>query len=246
VVTAQTAAAPALAPPADPGPATTTRLPLSADGVMVARTAGTWAAVKNVASGRVVLRPDDRGPLHAHPEDLSACARVAAAAAFTHGAVVACHQRGGGRRRRGPGSRMGRSGCQGFWTTPVVMPCGFWICPMRWNTARQRGGPSGERRVRSSGPGGGVKPRRSRRTAPPRCCASCGACRSDRGAVDVFRTPPSSDDVPGLCGGGVVGGQRNGGARAQTGGGSAAEGGRDALEAGARQPVVRAADGGGQ
>ena len=67
LVAAQTAAAPALAPPADPGPATNERLHLSADGVLVALTDGTWAAVKNVASGRVTT-PGDGRPLATRPE----------------------------------------------------------------------------------------------------------------------------------------------------------------------------------
>jgi len=61
---------------------------------MVALTDGTWAAVKNVASGRVVLRPDPTGQLCPHTADLSYCARLAATAEFTRLAVVECHRRG--------------------------------------------------------------------------------------------------------------------------------------------------------
>ena len=94
LVAVETAAAAALAPPADPGPETDQRLQVSADGVMVALTDGTWAEVKSAAIGRVVLRPDERGQWRPHTEDLSYFARLAAADAFTRLAVVECHRRG--------------------------------------------------------------------------------------------------------------------------------------------------------
>src|SRR3954468_7040718 len=58
LVAQQTAAAPALAPPADPGPPSEERLLLSADGAMVALTDGTWAEVRTAAIGRVSQEAD--------------------------------------------------------------------------------------------------------------------------------------------------------------------------------------------
>src|SRR5215212_322409 len=58
LVAAETAAAPALAPPADPGPPRSEHLQVSADGAMIALTDGTWAEVRTVAVGCITAEPD--------------------------------------------------------------------------------------------------------------------------------------------------------------------------------------------
>lgn len=94
LVAAQTAAAPALAPPADPGPATEAHLQVSADGALVRLQAGEWVEVKTVAVGRVTLSRDRAGVPHPHTVDLSYFSRHAPAAEFTRQAVVELHRRG--------------------------------------------------------------------------------------------------------------------------------------------------------
>ncbi len=94
LVAAQTAAAPALAPPADPGPPTADRLQLSADGAMVALTDGTWAEVKTCALARVVPEVDRTGQLRPRARDISYFSRLTGAEEFTRWAVVETHRRG--------------------------------------------------------------------------------------------------------------------------------------------------------
>jgi hypothetical protein len=94
LVAQQTAAAPALAPPADPGSPTGERLQMSVDGAMVALTDGTWAEVRTVALGRVTQEPDRAGQLQAHAREVSYFSRRASAEEFTRLAVVETHRRG--------------------------------------------------------------------------------------------------------------------------------------------------------
>lgn len=94
LVAVQTAAAPALAPPADPGPDTAAHLQLSADGALVRLQSGEWVEVKTVAVGQVTSQRDRAGQVHPHTSDLSYFSRHAAAAEFTRQAVVELHRRG--------------------------------------------------------------------------------------------------------------------------------------------------------
>lgn len=94
LVAAQTAAAPALAPPADPGPPNSARLQVSADGAMVALTDGEWAEVRTVAVGRVTAAADRRGQVRARARDVSYFSRLASAEEFTRLAVVELARRG--------------------------------------------------------------------------------------------------------------------------------------------------------
>jgi hypothetical protein len=94
LVAAQTAAAPALAPPADPGPDHAIRLQASVDGAMIALVGGTWAEVKTVVIGEVTQRPDETGHLQPHATHLSYFSRLACAEEFRRLAVVETARRG--------------------------------------------------------------------------------------------------------------------------------------------------------
>ncbi len=90
LVAADEAAAPALAPPADPGPDSPHRLQVSADGAMVRLQRGDWVEVKTVAV--VPVPPPGAGrpaaPLRSY------FSRHAPAEEFTRQAVVELHRRG--------------------------------------------------------------------------------------------------------------------------------------------------------
>jgi hypothetical protein len=95
LVTAAEAAAPPLAPPADPGPDTAARLLVSADGAMVRLQRGEWVEVKTVAVGQVgppEVAAD--GSLHVRTSELSYFSRQAPVEEFTRQAVVELHRRG--------------------------------------------------------------------------------------------------------------------------------------------------------
>jgi len=94
LVAAETAAAPALAPPADPGPPTDEHRQISADGAMIALTSGEWAEVRTVAVGRVTQESDPTGQRHAHAREVSYFSRLTSAEEFTRLAVVELHHRG--------------------------------------------------------------------------------------------------------------------------------------------------------
>lgn len=106
------AAAPALAPPADPGPVTPARLQVSADGVMVRLQRGDWVEVKTVAVGQV----PEPGPRGGGPRSrqISYYSRHATAEEFTHGAVVELHRRGGRAAAAVAGVMDGALWLQGF------------------------------------------------------------------------------------------------------------------------------------
>jgi hypothetical protein len=94
LVAQETAAAPALAPPADPGPPTRAHLQVSVDGVMVRLTEGTWVEVRNVAVGEVPAAPVGQEPQRVQTTALSYFSRHANAEEFTRLAVVELHRRG--------------------------------------------------------------------------------------------------------------------------------------------------------
>lgn len=94
LVAAAQAAAPALAPPADPGPDSPLRLQVSADGAMVRLQSGEWVEVKTVAVGEVQAQRAADGSLHAQTRTLSYFSRHAPAEDFTRQAVVELHRRG--------------------------------------------------------------------------------------------------------------------------------------------------------
>ncbi len=103
---AQTAAAPALAPPADPGPDTHKRLQLSADGAMIPLVGGSWAEVKTLVIGEVeVVEVEPQGAekgagegsaqsAQVHAKELSYFSRLSTAEEFTRLAVVETARRG--------------------------------------------------------------------------------------------------------------------------------------------------------
>lgn len=94
VLVAQLAAqAPALAPPADPGPDTTQRLQVSADGAMVGLVGGAWAEVRTLVIGEVPQGEGEAANPH-HATHLSYFSRLESAAEFTRSAVVETHRRG--------------------------------------------------------------------------------------------------------------------------------------------------------
>jgi hypothetical protein len=94
LVAQQTAAAPALAPPADPGAPSAERLQLSADGAMIALRDGSWVEVRTAALGRVTQELNREGQLQAHARDVSYFSRLTSAEEFTRLAVVETHRRG--------------------------------------------------------------------------------------------------------------------------------------------------------
>jgi hypothetical protein len=94
LLAAETAAAPALAPPADPGPDHAGRLQVSADGAMVRVRHGEWVEVKTVAVGVVTTRPTADGSRQVQTTALSYFSRHAPVEEFTRQAVVELHRRG--------------------------------------------------------------------------------------------------------------------------------------------------------
>ncbi len=90
LVAADEAAAPALAPPADPGPDSAQRLQVSADGAMVRLQQGEWVEVKTVA----VVPVPPPGARRLPPPLRSYFSRHAPAEEFTRQAVVELHRRG--------------------------------------------------------------------------------------------------------------------------------------------------------
>src|SRR5689334_14197209 len=94
LVAAAEAAAPALAPPADPGPDTAARLLVSADGAMVRLRSGEWVEVKTVAVGTVARYVAADGREHVRTSALSYFSRQAPVEEFTRQAVVELHRRG--------------------------------------------------------------------------------------------------------------------------------------------------------
>lgn len=90
----QTAAAPALAPPADPGPATQQRLQLSAAGAMIPLIGGNWVEVKTLVIGEVKLAAQADAAAVPHAQQLSYFSRLAPAEEFTRLAVVETQRRG--------------------------------------------------------------------------------------------------------------------------------------------------------
>jgi hypothetical protein len=95
LVAAAEAAAPPLAPPADPGPDSAARLLVSADGAMVRLQRGEWVEVKTVAVGQVgppQVAAD--GSISVRTSALSYFSRHAPVEEFTRQAVVELHRRG--------------------------------------------------------------------------------------------------------------------------------------------------------
>jgi hypothetical protein len=94
LVAAQTAAAPACAPPADPGPDTALHLQASVDGAMIALVGGTWAEVRTLVIGEVhpTLQPDGRTRPQA--TTLSYFSRLAPASEFIQLSAVETARRG--------------------------------------------------------------------------------------------------------------------------------------------------------
>ena len=90
----QTAAAPALAPPADPGPEREQRLQLSADGAMIQLVGGNWVEVKTLVIGELKLEAKAGAAAEPHARQLSYFSRLAPADEFTRQAVVETHRRG--------------------------------------------------------------------------------------------------------------------------------------------------------
>ncbi len=74
-------------------------LQLSVDGAMVPLVGGTWAEVKTLALGAVVVRPGRDGAPEPHASDLSYFSRLADAATFTRLASSEVHRRGVDRAR---------------------------------------------------------------------------------------------------------------------------------------------------
>ncbi len=111
---AEQAAAPALAPPADPGPATDERLQVSADGAMVRLQRDGWVEVKTVAVGKVGQRRDKDGALVAHTDAISYFSRHATADEFSQQAVVELARRGVRAARAVAGVMDGALWLQGF------------------------------------------------------------------------------------------------------------------------------------
>jgi hypothetical protein len=105
---------PALAPPADPGPATNARLQLSADGVMVRLQRGDWVEVKTVAIGQVPTPGPGPGAGGPRSQQISYYSRHASAEEFTRGAVVELHRRGVRRAAAVAGVTDGALWLQGF------------------------------------------------------------------------------------------------------------------------------------
>ena len=90
----QTAAAPPLAPPADPGLARPSRLQVSVDGAMIPLVGGRWAEVKTLVVGEVVPILQADGTTRPQATQLSYFSRLAPAATFIPLSVVETHRRG--------------------------------------------------------------------------------------------------------------------------------------------------------